>query len=64
MYAAKPSEPVVIEEDGQVLATIVCGDDGSWWATLSGRVPTTLGPSRHLGSLVRLARRTWQELNA
>jgi hypothetical protein len=63
MFAATATEPVFVEEGGHVIATIVRGEDGTWWATLSGRVPTTLGPTRQLGSLMRLVRRTWQELN-
>ncbi|MEM1024471.1 MAG: hypothetical protein AAGD10_12885 [Myxococcota bacterium] len=63
MLTAQVEQPVLVEDEGRTIATIVRGEDGSWWATLSGRVPTTLGPSRRLAPLLARVRQTWRLLN-
>jgi hypothetical protein len=49
--------------EGQVIGHVVAGDDGSWWLTLTGALPTTLGPSRSLEAITRRASRLWHTYN-
>lgn len=39
------------------------GPDGTWWLTLNGRVPTTLGPDLDRSQLLERGVRSWRRHN-
>ncbi|NJK90170.1 MAG: hypothetical protein HC923_12815, partial [Myxococcales bacterium] len=49
-----------IERDGRIIGWMMRGPDGSWWITLAGRLPTTLGPDRNREALVDRAHDKWR----
>lgn len=57
------ARPRIVRDRGRAIGTMVHGPDGAWWLTLTGQLPTTLGPSFDEREIIKRASHLWKTYN-